>query len=71
VGSRCDCTWILGLSGFRVESIDGGAAETSRLHVRIERLGRGHPCVGCGRRIRRVRSAAIARGTICRGPRTR
>jgi transposase len=57
VGSRCDCTWILGLSGFRVESIDGGAAETSRLHVRIERLGRGHPCVGCGRRIRRVRSA--------------
>jgi len=56
VGSRRDCTWILGLPGFRVESIVGNDAATSRLSVRIERLGRRYPCGGCGRRTGRVRS---------------
>jgi hypothetical protein len=56
VGSRRDCTWILGLSGFRVESIAGEDAATSRLRVRIERRGRRYPCSGCGRRTSRVRS---------------
>jgi hypothetical protein len=32
VGSRRDCTWILGLPGFRVETIEGqDEAATSRL----------------------------------------
>ena len=58
MGSRRDCTWILGLSGFRVERLDGEATEaTSRLRLRIERRGRCYPCSGCGRRTRRVRSA--------------
>jgi transposase len=57
VGSRCDCTWILGLSGFRVERIEGQAAEADRrLRVYIERRGRRFPCGGCGRRTGRVRS---------------
>jgi hypothetical protein len=29
VGSRRDCTWILGLPGFRVEIIDGTNAEAT------------------------------------------
>jgi hypothetical protein len=34
VGSRRDCTWILGLPGFRVEMIEGqDEAATSRLRV--------------------------------------
>jgi hypothetical protein len=45
VGSRRDCTWILGLPGFRVESIEGEDAATSRLRVRIERRGRRYPCI--------------------------
>jgi transposase len=57
VGSRRDCTWILGVSGFRVMAIerqDDGS--TGRMRVVIERIGRGYPCSGCGRRRRRVRS---------------
>jgi len=59
VGSRRDCTWILGLPGFRVERIEGEDGDaTSRVLVRIERRGaRRYPCSGCGRRTSRVRSA--------------
>ncbi len=59
MGSRCDCTWILGLPGFRVESVEGADTEaTSRVRIRIERRGpRRYPCSGCGRRTSRVRSA--------------
>ena len=59
MGSRRDCTWILGLSGFGVGRAEGEEAEaTSRLCVRIERRGRRcYPCSGCGRRTSRVRSA--------------
>jgi transposase len=59
VGSRCDCTWILGLPGFRVESVEGEDTEaTSRVRIRIERRGpRRYPCSGCGRHTSRVRSA--------------
>ena len=59
MGSRRDCTWILGLSGFRVVTTesDGETAE-SRLTIRIERRGiRRYECSGCGRRTSRVRSA--------------
>jgi transposase len=56
VGSRRDCTWILGLSGFRVVTMDEG--ESGRLVLRIERRGvRRYACSGCGRRTGRVRSA--------------
>ncbi len=59
MGSREDCTWILGLPGFRVEALDGDrSVGTSRLRVRVERRGpRGYPCGGCGRRTGRVRSS--------------
>lgn len=59
MGSPRDCTWILGLVGFRVERIEGEAPEsTSRLRVRIERRGPPrYPCSGCGRCTSRVRSA--------------
>ncbi len=59
MGSRGDCTWILGLPGFRVERVDGVDAEsTGRMWIRIERRGRRrYPCSGCGRRTSRVRSA--------------
>jgi transposase len=58
VGSRRDCTWILGLSGFRVlatESAEDGA--DTRLVIRLERRGiRRYVCSGCGGRTGRVRS---------------
>ncbi len=42
MGSRRDCTWILGLSGFRVERVDGEDGDaTSRVQIRIERRGQG------------------------------
>jgi transposase len=59
VGSRRDCTWILGLAGFRVVTAhsDGEAAD-SRLVLRVERRGvRRYACSGCGGRTGRVRSA--------------
>jgi transposase len=59
VGSRGDCTWVLGLAGFRVVTLErGGEAADSRMTIRIERRGaRRYPCSGCGRRTARVRSA--------------
>lgn len=59
MGSQRDCTWILGLPGFRVVRVDGEVGDaTSRVHLRIERRGpRRYPCSGCGRRTGRVRSA--------------
>jgi transposase len=57
VGSRRDCTWVLGLPGFRVKTIEGGDdTGTGRLRVHLERRERRYPCSGCGRRISRVRS---------------
>ena len=57
MGSRRDCTWVLGLPGFRVENIEGADdSGTTRLRVHLERHGRRYPCSGCGRRISRVRS---------------
>jgi transposase len=56
VGSRSDCTWILGLPGFRMVTMDKG--ERGRLLIRVERLGvRRYTCGGCGRRTGRVRSS--------------
>jgi hypothetical protein len=58
VGSRRDCTSILGLSGFRVvamESAEDGAG--TRLVIRLERRGiRRYVCSGCGGRTGRVGS---------------
>ena len=53
-----DCTWILGLAGFRVVKVEsqGGEAD-SRLRIWLQRRGRkGSGCGGCGRPSRRVRS---------------
>lgn len=56
MGSRRDCTWILGLSGFRVVTMDEG--ESGRLVIRIERRGvRRYACSGCGRCTGHVRSS--------------
>ena len=59
MGSQRNCTWILGLAGFRVVTTEsGGKAVDSRVTIRIEHRGsRGYGCSGCGRRPRRVRSA--------------
>jgi transposase len=57
VGSLRECTWILGLVGFRVVEITRESGEPdSRLCLRVERRGiRRYPCSGCGRRTSRVR----------------
>jgi transposase len=58
VGSPCDCTWILGLPGFRVEQVETDeAAGDGRMRIRVARRGRRYPCSGCGRRTSHVRSA--------------
>ena len=60
MGSRRDCTWILGLSGLGVERIEGeeGGATSRRRRVGIEWRGRRrYPCSGCGRWTSRLRSA--------------
>jgi hypothetical protein len=44
VGSRRDCTWILGSSGFRVMRIEGEEETHSRLQIHVERRGRCYPC---------------------------
>jgi transposase len=46
VGSRRDCTWILGLAGFRVVTAESdGETTDSRLPIRIERRGfRAYAC---------------------------
>ena len=58
MGSRRDCTWILGLPGFRVLSMESdGERADSRLTIRLERRGlRPYVCSGCGGRTGRVRS---------------
>jgi transposase len=58
VGPRRDCTWILGLAGFRVVHTESdGDHSASRLTIQIERCGRRrYACSGCGRRTSRVRS---------------
>ena len=58
MGSRRDCTWILGLAGFRVVTAESDSdASDGRLTIRIERRGlRRYPCSGCGGRVGRVRS---------------
>jgi hypothetical protein len=44
VGSRRDCTWILGLAGFRVVTTESaGEAVDSRLTIRI-----GQKLLPCG-----------------------
>lgn len=59
MGSRCDCTRILALAGFRVVTMTSDSeSSASRLTIRIERRGiRRYPCSGCGRRVGRVRSS--------------
>jgi transposase len=59
MGSHGDCTWILGLPGFRVERVERtGTEATSRMRIHIERRGpRRYPCSGGGRRTSHVRSA--------------
>ena len=58
MGSRRDCTWILGLPGFRVLRMESdGERADSRLTIRLERRGlRRYVCSGCGGRTGRVRS---------------
>ena len=58
MGSRRDCTWILGLAGFRVVTVESdGEGADRRLTIRIERRGvRRYACSGCGRRTGRIRS---------------
>jgi transposase len=57
VGSLRECTRILGLEGFRVETITWDADGPSvRVRIHIERRGiRGYECSGCRRRTWRVR----------------
>lgn len=58
MGSRKDCTWILGLPGFRVVAVESESqTEVGRLTIRVERRGaHRYACSGCGRRTSRVRS---------------
>ena len=58
MGSRRDFTWILGLPGFRVLSLENdGEGADGRLTIRLERRGvRRYVCSGCGGRTGRVRS---------------
>ncbi len=58
MGSRRDCTWILGLAGFRVVTAESpSSASDGPLTIRIERRGlRRYPCSACGGRVSRVRS---------------
>jgi transposase len=58
VGSLRDCTWILGLSEYRVTGLE--RQEDGRLVVELERRGlRRYACAGCGRRTGRVRDAKM------------
>jgi hypothetical protein len=60
VGSRRECTRILGLEGFRVETVEWEAdGSRGRVRISIERRGiRGYGCSGCRRRTWRVRDRA-------------
>jgi transposase len=57
VGSQRECTRILGLKGFRVDTIAWeGDEPRARVRIGIERKGiRGYECSGCRRRTWRVR----------------
>ena len=58
MGSLRDCTWILGLSGYRVIGLE--RQEDGRLVVELERRGiRRYVCSGCGRGTGRVRDAKV------------
>ena len=59
MGSRRECTWILGLPGFRVVRLEReDDTADSRLRLHLERRGiRRYVCGGCGRRTSRVRAA--------------
>jgi transposase len=58
VGSLRDCTWILGLSEYRVVALERN--DDGRLVIAIERRGvRRSVCSGCGRRTGRVRDAKV------------
>ena len=59
MGSLCDCTWILGLSDYRVAGVTRDEA-SGRLVLAIERRGvRRYVCSGCGRRTGRIRDAKV------------
>src|SRR5262245_16818292 len=57
MGSRRECTRILGLEGFRVERITwDGEEQSARIRIAIERRGiHGYECSGCRLRTWRVR----------------
>ena len=57
MGSLRECTWILGLDGFRVVEMRRDSTEPhSRVQIRVERRGvRRYICSGCGRGTSRVR----------------
>jgi transposase len=59
MGSQRECTRILGLEGFGVETIEWEADDPrARMRIWIEHRGsRGYKCSGCGRRTWRVRDA--------------
>jgi transposase len=58
VGSLRDCTWILGLTEYRVVELTRD--DDGRLVIDIERRGiRRYVCSGCGRRTGRVRDAKV------------
>jgi len=60
MGSQRECTRILGLASFRVETVEWEAdGSRARIRVWIERRGtRGYECSGCRRRTWRVRDHA-------------
>ncbi len=58
MGSLRDCTWILGLSDYRVIGLARGT--DGSLVLELERRGgRRYICSGCGRRTGRVRDAKV------------
>src|SRR5712692_9792825 len=58
MGSLRDCTWILGLTTYRVVELE--RADDGRLVIEIERRGiRRYVCSGCGRRTGRVRDVKV------------
>ena len=53
-----DCTWILGLTEYRVVELE--REDDGRLVIAVERRGiRRYVCSGCGRRTGRVRDAKV------------
>lgn len=61
MGSRRECTKILGLDGYRVDRLEWeGEDARARLRIWLERRGiRGYECSGCRRRTWRVRDAKV------------